>query len=37
MCRRIFLFSETIENNIRFGLHHATLEIVITAATQANG
>jgi ATP-binding cassette subfamily B protein len=32
----VFLFSETIENNIRFGLHHADPGAVITATRQAN-
>jgi ATP-binding cassette subfamily B protein len=32
----VFLFSETIENNIRFGAHKADRLAVVTAATQAN-
>ncbi len=32
----IFLFSETIRNNIRFGIDNATDETVITAAKQAS-
>ncbi len=32
----VFLFSETIENNIQFGLPHATREAVVIAAKQAN-
>jgi ATP-binding cassette subfamily B protein len=32
----VFLFSETIENNIRFGLQYATHDAVVTSATQAN-
>jgi len=32
----VFLFSETIENNIRFGLEQTTHHAVITAAQQAN-
>jgi ATP-binding cassette subfamily B multidrug efflux pump len=32
----VFLFSETIENNISFGLEKATHHAVITAAMQAN-
>jgi ATP-binding cassette, subfamily B, multidrug efflux pump len=32
----VFLFSETIENNIRFGLQHATHDAVVISATQAN-
>ncbi|UEG49443.1 ABC transporter ATP-binding protein/permease [Ferruginibacter lapsinanis] len=32
----IFLFSETISNNIRFGLDSATQEKIVTAASQAN-
>jgi ATP-binding cassette subfamily B protein len=32
----VFLFSETIENNIGFGLQHATHEAAVTAAGQAN-
>jgi ATP-binding cassette subfamily B protein len=31
----VFLFSETIENNIRFGLQEASHEAVVTAAAQA--
>jgi ATP-binding cassette subfamily B protein len=31
----VFLFSETVQNNIGFGLEHASLEDVITAARQA--
>lgn len=32
----VFLFSETVENNIRFGMPKASLEEVEDAATQAN-
>jgi ATP-binding cassette subfamily B protein len=32
----VFLFSETIENNIQFGLQRATHEVVAAAAIQAN-
>jgi len=32
----VFLFSETVENNIRFGMPKASLEEVESAATQAN-
>jgi ATP-binding cassette subfamily B protein len=32
----VFLFSETIENNIRFGLQHATHEAVMIAAQQSS-
>jgi ATP-binding cassette subfamily B multidrug efflux pump len=32
----VFLFSETIENNIGFGLQHSTFDSIITAAKQAN-
>jgi ATP-binding cassette subfamily B protein len=32
----IFLFSETVSNNIRFGMNEATDEAVITAAKQAS-
>lgn len=32
----VFLFSETIENNIQFGLQHAPHDDVVIAATQAN-
>lgn len=32
----VFLFSETVENNIRFGMPKASLEEVENAATQAN-
>jgi ATP-binding cassette, subfamily B, multidrug efflux pump len=32
----VFLFSETIGNNIRFGLAHATQDMITRAATQAN-
>jgi ATP-binding cassette subfamily B protein len=31
----VFLFSETVQNNIGFGMGHASLEDVITAARQA--
>jgi ATP-binding cassette subfamily B protein len=32
----VFLFSETIGNNIRFGLAQATQEMIVKSATQAN-
>ena len=32
----VFLFSETVQNNIAFGVDNATLADVINAATQAN-
>jgi ATP-binding cassette subfamily B protein len=32
----VFLFSETIENNIRFGLQHAAHDAVVVSAVQAN-
>jgi ATP-binding cassette subfamily B protein len=32
----VFLFSETIGNNIRFGLAHATQDMITRAAAQAN-
>jgi ATP-binding cassette subfamily B protein len=32
----VFLFSETIENNIGFGLQHAAHDAVVLSATQAN-
>jgi ATP-binding cassette subfamily B protein len=31
----VFLFSETVQNNIAFGMEHTSLEDVITAASQA--
>jgi len=32
----VFLFSETVQNNIGFGIEHASTQQVITAATQAS-
>ena len=32
----VFLFSETVSNNISFGLEHATQEKIVTAARQAS-
>jgi ATP-binding cassette subfamily B multidrug efflux pump len=32
----VFLFSETIENNIKFGLQHTNHDAAVLAATQAN-
>jgi ATP-binding cassette subfamily B protein len=32
----VFLFSETVSNNIGFGLEHASQETIVTAATQAS-